>query len=435
MGGFGGHLRGEELLRKLQETGKERIRELVRNPLRLSLLCQTSYVLPVDEPLPETKVALYERFTRYFYEWKQEQHLDLTQQDELIDELHEALGKLALAGINSAARFRLGRKLARQEMGERLFKFAERLNWLVLVDREAKTDEAVYAFFHPTFQEYFAACAIDDWHFFLNHVPENPMQGIYRIFEPQWKEVILLWLGRENVPKEQKEEFIEALVEFEDGCGYFYQYQAYFLAAAGGMEFRNSNNADAIVDKLIEWGFTHFNDLMAQIAKAALRETDRMRVIDKLTSQLSSSQYKFTCYEIAMFLLQICPNHQEAIAVVDDELQERQLIVEQGDKEGSFLSLDIQIEHWKYIDELYQDQSTVSEAATQSWGSLQGEELQKQVMKLKYYLRDDVLDQMFNQHGSDYSEIAWSNTWFCACNTQYPDFYQAWHQATIHHRG
>jgi predicted NACHT family NTPase len=68
--------RGEELIKKLQETGRERIREFVRNPLRLSLLCQTSYVLPVNEPLPETKAALYERFTRYFYEWKQEKKSD-----------------------------------------------------------------------------------------------------------------------------------------------------------------------------------------------------------------------------------------------------------------------------------------------------------------------------------------------------------------------
>jgi predicted NACHT family NTPase len=54
-------------------------------------------------------------------------------------------------------------------MGEPLFNLACRLGWLNLVDREAKTDEAVYAFFHPTFQEYFAACAIDDWRYFLNH--------------------------------------------------------------------------------------------------------------------------------------------------------------------------------------------------------------------------------------------------------------------------
>ena len=153
--GLGGEIRGEELIKKLQETGRERIRELVRNPLRLSLLCQTLYVLPVDEPLPETKAALYERFTRYFYEWEQEQHLDLAEQDELIDELHEALGKLALPGINSVARFCLGRKLARQEMGDQLFNLACRLAWLNLVDKQAKTYEAVYAFFHPTFQEYF----------------------------------------------------------------------------------------------------------------------------------------------------------------------------------------------------------------------------------------------------------------------------------------
>jgi hypothetical protein len=163
--------RGEELVKKLQEPGKERIRELVRNPLRLSLLCQTSYLLPVDEPLPETKAALYERFTRYFYEWKQEQHPTTRTERR---QLNQALGELAKAGINSKVRFRLGEDFACDVMGEPLFDLACRLGWLNLVDREANTDEAVYAFFHPTFQEYFAACAIYDWRYFLNHNNENP---------------------------------------------------------------------------------------------------------------------------------------------------------------------------------------------------------------------------------------------------------------------
>jgi HEAT repeat protein len=307
--------RGEELLRKLQEPGKERIRELVRNPLRLSLLCQTSYLLPVDEPLPETKAALYERFTRYFYEWKQEQHLDLTQQDELIDELHEALGKLALAGINSATRFRLGRKFARQQMGERLFKLAERLNWLVLVDREANTDEAVYAFFHPTFQEYFAACAIADWRYFLNHDNENlnphlnPNPSLeydngkpaYRIFEPQWKEVILLWLGRqEEELREQKEQFIHALVEFEDECNNFYWYQASFLAALGIAEFRHCSLTDELIALIVEFGFGFFeielqewmtfNEPIAQIARTLILETDSQKVIAALVNLSQNCQ-------------------------------------------------------------------------------------------------------------------------------------------------
>ncbi|MBD2127930.1 NACHT domain-containing protein [Microcoleus sp. ZQ-A2] len=112
--------RGEQLQTKLEEPGRERIRDLVKNPLRLALLCQTFYLDKLGD-LPETKAALYERFTRYFYEWKQELHpRDLINQDELKNKLHQALGKLALAGINSKVRFRLKQSLAHQEMGEGL---------------------------------------------------------------------------------------------------------------------------------------------------------------------------------------------------------------------------------------------------------------------------------------------------------------------------
>ncbi|MBP0009509.1 MAG: hypothetical protein J7526_13720, partial [Roseofilum sp. Belize Diploria] len=103
-----------------------------------------------------------------------------------------------------------------------------------------------------------AAGAITDWHFFLpaDHSPEQPSSQPYRIFEPRWREVILLWLGREDVEDEKKEQFIEALVNFEDGCGEwnlekvdrgFYQYQAYFLAAVGIGEFKSCSLTDEIV--------------------------------------------------------------------------------------------------------------------------------------------------------------------------------------------
>jgi GTPase SAR1 family protein len=301
--------RGEELLRKLQETGKERIRELVRNPLRLSLLCQTSYVLPVDEPLPETKAALYERFTRYFYEWKQEQHPTTRTERR---QLNQALGELAKAGINSKVRFRLGEDFACDVMGEPLFDLACRLGWLNLVDREAKTDEAVYAFFHPTFQEYFAACAIDDWDYFLPCAHDNnnpkPVSERYRIFEPQWKEVFLLWLGRKNLEEEEKQEkeaLIKKLGTFDDGCGKIYQYQAYSLAAAGLAEFRECSFAYELVDWFVARGFGYFNveqqkwdyflDLMAGVARAALLETDRSlavtALIDLIRNPTNNEEY------------------------------------------------------------------------------------------------------------------------------------------------
>ncbi|MEH2388753.1 MAG: hypothetical protein V7K14_23890 [Nostoc sp.] len=183
--------------------------------MRLSLLCQIFYQNEEGE-LPGTKAEFYEIFTRYFYEWKPELVPDVINSYQLKKELHEALGKLALAGINSDLKFRLKRSLAVEEMGEKLFKLAYDLGWLNQVDRDAVNDEDVYAFFHPNFQEYFAALIIDDWHYFLNHVPNNPEEGIYRIFEPQWKEVMLLWIGRKNVEKEQKESFLSTLIDLSD---------------------------------------------------------------------------------------------------------------------------------------------------------------------------------------------------------------------------
>jgi hypothetical protein len=304
-------------------------------------------VLPVDEPLPETKAALYERFTRYFYEWKQEKNPTTRTERR---QLNQALGELAKAGINSKARFRLGEDLACDVMGEPLFDLACRLGWLNLVDRDAKTDEAVYAFFHPTFQEYFAALAIADWRYFLNHDNENlnphlnPNPSLeydngkpaYRIFEPQWKEVILLWLGRqEEELREQKEQFIQALVEFKDGCKQrLYEYRAYFLAAVGITEFVNCTRADAIVAQIVKWAFGYFDNQQYFVllykplkkgAKATLRQTNRKLLIDALISLFENSQYKGEVrHEIMEILGEIGTESSPAIKALERILENKQ---------------------------------------------------------------------------------------------------------------
>ncbi|AFZ27768.1 putative NTPase (NACHT family) [Cylindrospermum stagnale PCC 7417] len=323
--------RGEELNAKLKETKYEKICKLVTNPLRLALLCQTFYLDDQGE-LPETKAALYQRFTRYFYEWKPEQLTELINSDDLKDELHKALSKLAFAGINSAARFRLRRSLARQQMGEKLFKLACDVGWLNLVDRLAGNDEEVYAFFHPNFQEYFAALKVNDWREFFKHIPNKPTQGVYRIFEPQWKEVILLWLGREDVKLGEKEAFIKALVEFDDQCGDwsnihvllhgYYKFRAYFIAAAGITEFKYSK-ANEIVKQILKWCFGEFDiakykvkflDPIADGAKAALLQTERATAIDALVNLIADSNVDNSSkYKAASSLGKIDPGNQTAI--------------------------------------------------------------------------------------------------------------------------
>ncbi|MBD1901292.1 HEAT repeat domain-containing protein [Trichocoleus sp. DQ-A3] len=311
---------GKQLREKLGESGRERIRDLIRNPLRLTLLCQTWAVKQGE--LPKTKATLYQRFREDFYEWKKNEFPISWEQRQ---ELNAALGRLALAAIENQSQLR--ESLAYQVMGESRFELARQIGWLNLVYRDGETDEPVYAFYHLTFQEYFAALAIEDWHFFLTHDNENPQPlpgNVYRIFEPQWKEVILLWLGREDVEKEQKEKFIQALIEFRDGCDDFYGYRAYFLASAGVAEFQDCPWADEIVTLIIKWGFGYFNidkqewwtylEPLVKAARASLLHTNCSLVINKLINLLEATENEATRTRVAESLGKIDPGNEVAIA-------------------------------------------------------------------------------------------------------------------------
>lgn len=289
---------GEQLLQALNNPGKERIKDLVKNPLRCSLLCR-SWQLGEGE-LPDTKAELYAQFVDAIYdEWKDWTPEPFPTRSAAKRELNKALGRLAIRAIDEEkSRFVLRHDLVSSELGEPdepLLKLALKLSWLNPVGVDPKKPlKNVYAFYHPTFEEYFAACAIDDWHFFFNHIPDNPSHpdARYRTFELQWKEVILLWLGREGIAKELKEDFIQALVEFDDGCEGFYWFQSYFLAAAGTAEFEDCIRAGEIVDQLFKWslGDQVFFNPIARKAKVALQEANRTVVCKTLIKLLDPNQ-------------------------------------------------------------------------------------------------------------------------------------------------
>jgi len=147
---------GTRLCAALKTPGKERIRDLVKNPLRLTLLCFNWYL--GEGTLPDTKAGLYKQFVADFYEWKREQFPTTAEQRR---QLNAALGELAREAIDKEeTRFRLRHDFVVEFLGEpdeegSLFQLALQLGWLnkVGVDAENRR-KAVYAFFHPTFQEY-----------------------------------------------------------------------------------------------------------------------------------------------------------------------------------------------------------------------------------------------------------------------------------------
>jgi HEAT repeat protein/energy-coupling factor transporter ATP-binding protein EcfA2 len=289
---------GEALCAALKESGRERIRDLVKNPLRLTLLCFNWYLQ--QGQLPETQAELYQRFVDRIYAWKQEQFPTTLAQRA---QLNQALAKLSLAAIDDTdsqrqTRFRLRQSFVndffqQSAPGETqtLLDLALKIGWLnqVGVDADDPT-QAVYAFYHPTFEEYFAALGIDDGRFFLNSKPRNAREAnvAYRIFEPQWRQVFLLWLGRKDVDKAQKDGLIGAMMKFKDGCGGFYRDRAFLLAAVGIAEFKDCNHADAIINQLVQWKFGHANGLKQHWANLFNNTRGEVRA-DWVTTTFSST--------------------------------------------------------------------------------------------------------------------------------------------------
>lgn len=287
---------GQQLRQELGQ--RRRLSSLVQNPLRLALLCR-SWSLSQGN-LPQTRAALYRQFVEAIYEWKQDRFpTSLTQRQSL----NQALGDLAIQALRQPdRRFRLRSGWLLQTMAGDQITLALQLGWLNQSGFTA-TGEKLYAFYHPTFQEYFAAQAITDWQFFLDPRLDLATDLVTNLatdlvtnlatdlplFSPTWRQPLLLWFGRSEVPIDQKENLMAALLQFADDCGGFYQHQAVLLAAAGLAEFPESRYGSEILQQLLRWRWgevdpaTHqfriYPAPLQEAARTAILQTDRTQAI------------------------------------------------------------------------------------------------------------------------------------------------------------
>ncbi|MDZ8222105.1 hypothetical protein [Nostoc sp. ChiVER01] len=165
-----------------------------------------------------------------------------------------------------------------------------------------------------------------DWQYFFNHDRSNLNQGTYRIFEPEWKAEILHWFSQKGVDKQQKEDFIQALIDFDDGCGDFYRYRAYFLAAEALSQFPKCSLGDAIASQVLKWSYAYFRQdksdwqiLPQPLVKAArktLELTDRKRVIAAFVHLLHTTESPTVLRLAAEKLGELDPGNKSAIAAL-----------------------------------------------------------------------------------------------------------------------
>ncbi|MBC1221513.1 hypothetical protein GNF10_11755 [Nostoc sp. UCD121] len=165
-----------------------------------------------------------------------------------------------------------------------------------------------------------------DWQYFFNHDRSNLNQGTYRIFEPEWKAEILHWFSQKDVDKQQKEDFIQALIDFDDGCGDFYRYRAYFLAAEALSQFPECSLADAIVEQLLKWSYAYFRQdkqdwqilpkALVKTARKTLELTDRKRVIAAFVHLVHTTESRSILRVAAEKLGTLDPGNKSAIAAL-----------------------------------------------------------------------------------------------------------------------
>jgi Effector-associated domain 4/NACHT domain len=266
---------GQKLSRQLTQKSMERIHSCVTNPLYLALLCR-SWTLNQGQ-LPSTKTALYQQFVAAIYSWKQDLFPTSLRQRQ---SLNQALAQLAWQAMQQTdGIFRLSSTLVFAAFAADLdmLTLALHLGLLKQSSQSSRNGDQVYAFHHPTFQEYFAAQAITSQEQFL----------AFNIFDLKWREVLPLWLGRADIADRSKEKLLQALLNFTDNCGGFYHYRAYFLAAEGVAEFPTFSAGDEIVAQLVKLRYLGTFDRTIPItiterAGIALSKTDRIRAIQAL---------------------------------------------------------------------------------------------------------------------------------------------------------
>jgi len=302
----------------LQSFGQHRIQVLLKNPLHLALICRLWQ--QKSPSFPSTQFSLYQQLVKEYYQWQAEK-ITLNSEDQ--QQLNQALGVLALKALKTQPHsLWLSHEQVIETLGEDtpLLRACLRLGWLKSIGVNPKNHgERIYAFLDGIFLDYFAAFGLEDWRFFLpENSPESEPPQPHPIFENQWKRVILLWLGREDIAKQEKEDFISALVGFKDDCGSdnYYGKRAFYLALSGLAEFfSDSSQVDPIITRLVRELLdpSALTPPIAETAKIVLTQTYRPKVIQILIKYLLSSPTEKVQREIFRLLEKMGKGNPHAI--------------------------------------------------------------------------------------------------------------------------
>jgi hypothetical protein len=146
------------------------------------------------------------------------------------------------------------------------------------------------------------------------------------VFQPEFQARIRNWLIDVETPHQQKEDFLQALLDFEDDCGGFYRYRAFLLAAEYLALCPECRQGDAIVDRLLKLSYDYFRmeksdwamvpGAVAKTAREVLKRTDIARVVPRFETLIRQTKIRSVLHHTRNRLLEIQPGNCCAIVAV-----------------------------------------------------------------------------------------------------------------------
>ncbi len=306
---------GEKLSHLLSQPDKQHLHKWLKNPLRLSLLCRFWQKNP--QTLPQTAATLYQVLVDEFYQWQAEiTHVTPEVQQQLNQFLtqlafnHGQMGDLSVPIVDKMI-----------EDHHSLLSLSLQLHLLRpigIISQQEKDNQ--YRFKDQTFEDYFAALAIDNWQYFLNKETKT-----LEIFSDQWQQILLFWLGREDITSEEKEALIEALISFKDECGQdnFYGFRAYLMAAIALSEFPTCSFREKIIKQVFVWGLddTDSPNLPTLVTRQAIEDVYRPLVITHLINLITKNPQASNQQRGLFYLERLGKQNTEAIATLTQCLE------------------------------------------------------------------------------------------------------------------
>ncbi|EAZ89928.1 HEAT repeat domain-containing protein [Crocosphaera chwakensis] len=306
---------GEKISHLLSQPDKQHLHKWLTNPLRLSLFCR--FLQKNPQTLPQTAATLYQVLVDEFYQWQAETtHVT----PEVQQQLNQFLTQLA---FNHQHRENTSAPIVQKmiEDNRSLLSLSLQLHWLRpigIISKQEKDNQ--YRFEDQTFEDYFAALAIDNWQYFLNKETVT-----LEIFSDQWQQVLLFWLGREDIVLEEKEALIKALISFEDECGQenFYGFRAYLMSAIALSEFPTCSLRENIIEQVFTWVLadTDSQNLSALATRQVMGDLYRPLVITHLIDLITNNPQASNQQRALYYLERLGRGNTEVIATLTQCLQ------------------------------------------------------------------------------------------------------------------